>query len=167
MASNKHKTIEDTIDKASAHLRTAEEHLKSRVHYSEAVEAAQECVELSVKSILSLLGVAFSPSHEWKPDKEQFAKIAKQIQERHLLDKLEGQSLSYVVNLPRLLMLMNFWGQFYLISKYGFETGDLASAKKLFKQEEAELAVQHAGECLRAASKLRYLDAEKMAELLS
>ena len=159
--------IEGWIDKASNQLQAAREHLKSYTQYSEAIQASQECVELSVKSVFSLLGIAFSPSHGWAQDKKQFATIAEQIQKRHLIEKLTAQYLNHTVNLPRLLFLMNFWAQFYNTAKYGLEAGYLAPAKDLFKKEEAELAVQHAQECYTAASQLRYLPEDKMDTLLS
>lgn len=159
--------IEGWIDKASNQLQAARQHLKSYTQYSEVIQASQECVELSVKSVFSLLGIAFSPNHGWEQDKKQFATIAEQIQKRHLLYKLTSQYLDHTVNLPRLLFLMNFWAQFYNTAKYGLEAGYLAPAKDLFKKEEAELAVQHAQECCQAASHLRYLDEDKMAVLLS
>lgn len=166
MNKTRRKTIEGWIDKASNQLLAAREHLKS-FRYSEAIEAAQECVELSVKSILSLLDIKYSRSHEWAPNKKEFAGIAQQIQERQLLDKLAKQYLDQTIRLPRLLFLMNFWAQFYITAKYGFEAEHLASAHELFNKEEAELAVQHADECYRAASQLRYLNEDKLAALVS
>ncbi len=160
------KTIEGWIEKASNQLQAAREHLKSSYTCSEAIQAAQQCIELSVKSILSLLRVKYPKAHEWAADKEPFATIARQIQERKLLEKLASQHLDYTIPLPRLLLLMNFWGQFYLTSKYGFEVEYLASAQELFKLEEAKLAVQHAEECCRAASALRHYNNEKLAALL-
>ncbi len=160
------KTIEGWIDKASNQLQAAKEHLKSFYRCSEAMEAAQECVELSVKSVLSLLHVKHPPAHEWAPDKKAFAAIARQIQERQLLEKLASQHLDHTVPLPRLLLLMNFWGHFYLATKYGFDAEHFASAQDLFKPDEAKLAVQHAEECYRAASALRYHDRDKLAALL-
>jgi hypothetical protein len=62
---------------------------------------------------------------------------------------------------------MNFWAQFYITAKYGFEAEHLASARDLFNKAEAELAVQHADECFQAASQLRYLDENKLAALVS
>jgi HEPN domain-containing protein len=166
MNKTKRKTIEGWIDKASNQLLAAREHLKS-FRYSEAIEAAQECVELSVKSILSLLDIKYSRSHEWAPDRKEFASIAQQIQACQLLDKLAKQYLDHTIRLPRLLFLMNFWAQFYITAKYGFEAEHLASARDLFNKEETELAVQHADECYRAASQLRYLDEDKLAALVS
>jgi len=158
--------IEGWVDKAYNQLQAAREHAKSYTQYSEAIQAAQECVELSVKSVLSLLGITFSPSHGWEPDKKQFASIAEQIQKRRLIDKLTAQYFNHTVNLPRLLFLMNFWAQFYSTAKYGYEAGDLAPAKDLFGKGETELALQHAQECYAAASQLRYLPEDKMVALL-
>jgi hypothetical protein len=62
---------------------------------------------------------------------------------------------------------MNFWAQFYTIAKYGLEVGNLASAQDLFGKEEADLAVQHAEECYRAVSGLRYLSEDKLAAIVS
>ncbi len=167
MNKTKRKTIEGWIDKASNQCDAAREHFKSFVRWSEAIQAAQQCVELSVKSILSLLDVHYSRSHEWAPDKKEFAAIADQIQQHHLLERLVDQHLEYTVRLPRLLFLLNFWAQFYITAKYGFEAEQLASAQDLFQREEAELAVQHAEECLRAATHLRFLDGEKLSALVS
>jgi HEPN domain-containing protein len=167
MTKTKRKMIEGWIDKASNQLQAAKEHSKYSYRYSEAIEAAQECIELSVKSILSLLGVKFPPSHGWEQDKKQFAEIAAQIQEKQLIERLATQYLNHFVSLPRLLFLVNFWAQFYVTAKYGFEAGHLASAQDLFKKEEADLAAQHAQECYQAASYLRYLDEGKWNVLIS
>ena len=167
MTSTKRTTIEGWIDKASNQLQAAREHSKFPTQYSEAIQAAQECVELSVKSILSFLDVTFPPSHGWEQGKNQFAAIAEQIQKKQLMDRLTTQCLNHIVNLPRLLFVVNFWAQFYTTAKYGFEAGYLASAKDLFKREDAEIALQHAQECYQAASHLRYLSKQKMVALLS
>jgi HEPN domain-containing protein len=159
------KTIEGWIDKAFNHLQTAREHAKSGYRHSEAVQAAQECIELSVKSVLSLLGVNYPPAHQWSPESKPFEGIAQQIIQRQLLEKLAAQHLNHNVPLPRLLLLMNFWGHFYLPAKYGFEVAQLASAQDLFRLEDATLAVRHAEECHGAASALRYLDKDQIAAL--
>ena len=158
---SKRRMIEGWIDKAENQLKTAKDHLKSHYWCSESIEASQECVELSVKSVLSLLEIEYSLSHGW--NKEEFSRIAKQIQEKQLLDRLKAQNLYHSSRLPRLLLIANFWAQFYLPAKYGFETGNLAPAQDLFTVQEAELAAQHAEECYRAASELRYLGEDKLA----
>ena len=166
MNKSKRKTIEGWIDKASNHLQIAQKHLKPLSKYSESIEASQECIELSVKSILSFLDIKFSRSHEWEPNKKQFAAIAQQIQERRLLDRLEEQYLNHTIRLPRLLFLLNFWAQFYITAKYGFEAEYLASARDLFMKEEANLAVQHARECFQTASVLKNFDEDKLTAIL-
>lgn len=166
MNKTRRNTIEGWIEKASNQLQAAREHLEFG-RYSEAIEAAQECIELSVKSVLSLLDIQYTRSHGWAPDKKEFANIAQQIQDRQLLDKLSKQYLDYTVRLPRLLFLMYFWAQFYIVAKYGFEAEYLASARDLFGKEEAELAVWHAVECYQAASQLRYLDEDRLSALVS
>ena len=157
---DKRRIAEGWIEKAGNQLQAAKEHLKSHTRYSEAVQASQECVELSVKSILALLGVEYPSTHGW--DREQFSKIAKQVRDGQLMEKLSTQNLSYAIRLPRLLLLANFWSQFYLPAKYGFEAGYLAPAQDLFDKQEAELAAQHAEECWRAALELRYLPQNKL-----
>lgn len=165
MNDRKRKTIEGWIDKAATQLDTAKKHLKSHCHYSESVEASQECVELSVKSVLSILGIEFPRSHSW--DSKSLSKIAGQIVQKQILKKIEEQNLYQCSRLPRLLHLTNFWAQFYLTAKYGMEAGHLASAQELFEMEDAKLAVHHAEECYRAASELRHLSKNKLAAVMS
>jgi len=107
MAKSERKAIEGWIDKAGYQLQAAQDHLKSYYRYSEAIEAAQECVELSVKSILSLLGVEYKLKHKW--DRDEFGDIAKQIKQGELLDRLAEENLYYCSRLPRLLLLANLW----------------------------------------------------------
>jgi HEPN domain-containing protein len=157
--------IEGWIDKASHQLQSAKEHLNSGYRHSESVECSQECIELSAKSILSLLEIEYPPKHGW--DRNQLASIAKQICDRGLLEKLAAQGLYYSRRLGRLLLQSKLWAHFYLEAKYGLEAGDLAPAKDLFEKREAELAVAHAEECYNAASELRYLDEGKLAAIVS
>src|SRR6266852_4184588 len=111
MVTDKRRIVEGWIDKAGNQLQVAKEHLKSYYRYSEAVQASQECVELSVKAVLSLLDVEYAPNHGW--DKTQFSKIAEQIHARQVNEKLRAKHLGHI-RLPRLLLLTNFWSQFYL-----------------------------------------------------
>jgi HEPN domain-containing protein len=160
----KRKTLEGWIDTACTQLRSARDHLGSRRRYAACIEAAQECIELSVKAVLSLLAIEFEPRHAWNGD--ELASIAEQIQRRHLLETLKEQHLDHCAHLPRLLLLMNLWGPFYVPAKYGFEAGHLAPAEDLCGEGEAELALQHAAECHAAASELRHLSEERLAALL-
>jgi HEPN domain-containing protein len=159
------RIIEGWIDKASNQLQIARQLLESRIRWSETVEAAQESIELSVKSILALLRVEFPLTHGW--NNEALTRIADQIQKRQLLSKLREQSnLYWAARLPRLLLLTNFWAQFYLSAKYGIEAGRLAPPQDLFEEGEAKLAVQHAEECYRAVPGLRHLNEDKLAALM-
>jgi HEPN domain-containing protein len=160
----KKKTIEGWIDKASNHLYTAKDHVKSYDRVSDSVQASQVCVELSVKAILTMLKIPFPLSHGWKRD--QLAEIAKHIKDRGLLERLASQHHAYIVPLPRLLFRVNFWSQFYLEAKYGFEAAHLASAQALFEKEDAELAIKHADDCLRAARHVLYLPEDQLAALV-
>jgi hypothetical protein len=155
MNKTKRKTIEGWIDKATNQLAAAGVHVKAVGQYSEATQAAQQCVELSVKSILSLLDIRFSKSHEWAPDKKEFSAITEQLQQRCLLDGLADQHLDYTLRLPRLLFLLNFWAQFYITAKYGFEATHLASAKDLFEKDEGEPAIRRADEPAASAFHFR------------
>lgn len=164
MATNKRRIVEGWIDKGGNQLQVARDHLKSYYRYSEAVQASQECVELSVKAVLSLLGVEYASSHGW--DKAQFSTIAEQIHARKLVERLTAKNLSHTIRLPRLLLLANFWNHFYLPAKYGFEAGYLAPPQELFDKQDAELAVQHAEECWRAATQLRYLPEDELVTIM-
>ena len=166
MDKNKRRTIDGWVDKAGKQLETAKQHL-SLAHHSEAVQAAQECIELSVKAILSYLEIAYPPSHKWKQDKDQFNSLAKQIKDRKILDKLEQLYMAFTVPLPRLIFLMNFWGESYNVAKYGFEAEHLASAGDIFKVKEAELASLNAEECHNAAVTIQMLSDENLEALLS
>jgi HEPN domain-containing protein len=162
MDEGKRRLAEAWVEKASTHLQTAVGFRKTGVNYSDAVQAAQVCVELSVKAILAYLEVDFPKTHGW--DKEKLSRIAEQLQKRTTLDKLSVQHIN--IQLPRLLFLANFWDQFYLQSKYGMEAGYLASAQDLFGRVEAEIAVNHAEECNRAATWIRFLPEDQLEAIL-
>ena len=163
MDESKCNLIDGWLNKASSHLQTAREHVKSYSRISEAIQAAQVCVELSVKAVLTILEIDFPPSHGW--DAKQLRPIAEQIDKRNLLARLKEQCLGHI-RLPRLLILVNFWEQFYIQAKYGFEAGNLAPAQDLFDKAEADLAVAHAAECWHLANHLRFVPEEKLAAIL-
>lgn len=152
---------EGWIEKARNQLQTAQDHLKSYM-LSECVQASQQCTELSVKSILLFLGMEYGSTHSL--DQQQLTRVAKQMEDRGVLEKLSGHSLGHI-RLPRLLFLSNFWAQFYLIAKYGFQSGYLAPAKDLFDRAEAALSVEHANECLNTALQFNALDDRALVAL--
>ena len=153
------RTIEDWIDKAGNCLQTAQGFSENRYRYPESIQQCQECVELSVKGILVLLGIEYPRTHGW--NKEQLAKIAEQIHKRRILERIEAQNPYLASKLPRLLFLANFWAQFYLEAKYGIEPFYLASAQNLFDKPEVDAALAHARECHNAALNFKGLDMER------
>ena len=146
--------IDDNIQQACRKLSSAKENLNSR-KYVDAIQSSQFCIELSVKSILMLLEITFPKAHQWDFDKKPFTCIAQQIKKKKIISKLNEKNLIYSIPLPRFLFIMNFWGRFYLVAKYGFEEEFLASAERLLGQDEAEMATKHADECYRAVSELQ------------
>ena len=164
MDSNKHKLILGWIEKAGNHLQIAKEHLKSHSRCTESIEASQICIELSVKSILSFLNIQFPRRHGW--NQEDISKIAKQIKYKNLISILKEQNYYWCSRLPRLIFIANFWSQFYLPAKYGFEAEYFAPPQDLFEIQEAEFAIKHADECFRAVNELRYLNVDDLNKLL-
>jgi HEPN domain-containing protein len=164
MDASKRKMIEGWKRKAENNLDMARSQLKL-YHYSESIQASQLCIELAVKAILCLLEIKFPASHEWKPDSKSFDQIAIQIHDRKLIEKLAPYN--YAVRLPRLLFLLNFWAQFYLTVKYGYEKGYLASAQEIFViSEDAQLAIKHAEECHYAVNYLFNLNEDQLAKIM-
>lgn len=162
MNPNKTKTIEGWIDKAGNYKQEAEDQLKSQVYYSESIQSSQQCIELSVKAMLVMMNIQFSKSHGW--NEKQMESIAEQILKQQIIEKLEEKHMNYI-NLPRLIFLCNFWSQFYIQSKYGFESGFLASARDLFKKQDAELALEHASECYNSVNQFKIYGEEIIKEL--
>jgi hypothetical protein len=119
-------------------------------------------VELSVKALLTILEIDFPQSHGW--NEKQLRQIAEQIGKRQLLARFKEQSMP--IRLPRLLVLVNLWEQFYIQAKYGIEAGNLAPAQDLFERSDAELAISHAQESLNHATELRFAPEEKLAAIL-
>jgi HEPN domain-containing protein len=157
------KIVEGWFSKAQIHLRTATSYLNSHTQWSEAIEAAQESIELSVKCVLSSLEINYSLTHGW--DNDALRKIAEQIKKRHLIENICSQGLYLTAHLPRIILLANLWSHFYLTAKYGMEQGKLAPPQELFKEKEAKLAIEHADECLHAASEIIYLDPQKLSAI--
>lgn len=165
MEINRRKMAEGWVEQASTHLWTAKERVNSYSTIAESIQAAQHCIELSVKAFLMLLDLDFNKSHGWS--EKQLSTLAEQINKRGLLEKLRTTDIGCPINLPRLCFLVNFWSEFYLLAKYGMEAGNLATPRELFEKAEAELAIRHAEECLNAASAIRYLPEEQMHRLIT
>jgi len=156
MDDNKLKTIDGWIKKASNKLNAARDLIKTGTQYSEVIQASQESIEFSVKSVLSLLEIDFSPKHGWDLNSNQLTEMIKKIHSKNINKLLANKYLENVVRLPRLLFLINFWSQFYIASKYGISKEYFASAEELFEKAESELSIKHAEECYWAVTNLRH-----------
>lgn len=110
------------------------------LHYPESISASMECIEFSMKAIFLLLQEKYPKRHEFK-DKE-FIKVLEKVPK-----KLEHY------NFPRLFLLSKFWSSMYTIAKYGQEEFGVGP-EKLFRKDEAGLALKHAEECKFAVNRL-------------
>ena len=129
---------ESWLNRADDKVKEAEVQLNQKYNYSVSVSASQECIELSIKAVFSIAGVEFTKEHKIK--EEEFKK---------LLDKIP-QDLNNIYNYPRIYLLSEFWSYFYITAKYGLEKLKIGS-DKIFKKEEADLALKHARECHNAS----------------
>ncbi|MDI6813773.1 MAG: HEPN domain-containing protein [Desulfitobacteriaceae bacterium] len=126
---------ESFLKRAYKKLGEAEGYLKPAVsNCPESISASQECIELSVKAMFLLL-MAEYPKRHWFKD-EEFEALLEKVPEklRHL-------------DFPRLFLYSKFWMGFYETAKYGDEKLGVGP-ERLFRKEEAELALRHARECL-------------------
>ena len=130
---------ESWLRRANNKLEDARNQLKEKYNYSESISASQECIELTIKAIFSMVGIKFAKDHKIK--EEEF---------KTLLDKIP-QELKNIYNYPRIYLLSEFWSYFYLTAKYGLEKLKIGS-DKLFTDKEANLALEHANECYHASN---------------
>ena len=127
---------ESYIRRASNKLDDAKAQLK-KFNYAESVSASQESTEFSVKTLFLSLDVPFPPKHK-----------IKEMKFKEAMQKLTPMETN-IYSFPKVLLMARFWSEFYEVAKYGFEELGIGS-DKLFGKAEAQLAVEHAGECYRA-----------------
>ena len=132
---------ESWLRRANNKLDEARNQLQQKFNYPESVSASQECIELSIKAMFSVIGVEFTKEHQIK--EEEFKK---------LLEKIPQDSKN-IYNYPRIFLLSEFWSYFYITAKYGLETLKIGS-DNLFTDKEANLALKHAEECYFATNGL-------------
>ncbi len=149
------KMIDGWILNAGNKLNLAKELIKNRNQYSDVIQASQESIEFSVKSILLLLDIKFPQTHGWDLDSNEITDIIKKIKDKHINELLEKLYLQHLVRLPRFLFLINFWSKFYIAAKYGISKEYFAPANELFGKEESDLSIKHADECHWAVVNLR------------
>ncbi len=160
MARDKYRLVEAWLGTASLNLRTANERASTE-NWAESIQAAYDCIDLSAKSTLALLDVEYPQDHRWTYN--GMSGIAKQVRQRGLLARLDANR----IDLPRLLLVANFWGQFFLPVKYGYDSYFLAPPQDLFGEAEAKLAQQHALEAYGTATNLAALSDRNMESILA
>jgi len=144
---------ENLLRKAEVSLSQAKEGLKRYTSsYSSIIANCQNAIELSTKAIFKLVGLEFPRSHQLLfEQKKEGKKIRESV--KKLLQSNFPKYFAYKEELPRVIFLTYFWGQFYTIAKYGIDELNLPP-DELFKKEDAELAVSHAELCVRVANEL-------------
>lgn len=130
--------------RSASNLRRQADTLKSYAP-AESVALSQRSIELSVKSMFTILDVTYYEGRkEHKFSEKLFGNLMSQFPPDLEYDRSR---------LPRLLLLEQFWAEFRSVAHYGFETLRVPQGK-LFETAEAELASKHAEECYNAANRL-------------
>ena len=132
--------IDGFMQDAGSKLMDAERLTKISRH-AEAVQRAQEAIELYAKSVFLLVGQAYPRRHEFT--EEEFLAV---------IDEVPAE-LKYL-RFPRLYLLHRFWAAFYTTSKYGYEALETPPSA-VFGSDEAKLAIIHGREWQNAAIRLR------------
>jgi HEPN domain-containing protein len=122
--------------KTAEGLRTAAETALSRARilreksdFGGAIEAAQHCIELSVKSILSRCDIHYSPKHD----------VGSELPK--VLKKLEGTSEQLKVSISRSQWIIKMWEWANSTSVYG--TAETKPCE-LFHDADANTAISYA-----------------------
>jgi hypothetical protein len=135
------KAAEGLIDEA-AHLLTRAENLVKSYDYNGAIEAAQHCIELSVKSQYRLVGLKPPRTHL-----ERFPKkgLGEENPLEMVAERLDGIEDYLMVWLGKTSWIGRMWAWAHDTSLYGCL--DLPSSK-LFDQKDASVAIEYAHEAL-------------------
>ena len=142
----------DLIRKAKDHLSTAKEGIKKiLISHSNIIVECQAAIELSTKAVFKLMGVEFPRKHQLLFKHEGKEKIYDEV--KKLLNKVFPKNFVYKEDIPRMVFLTYFWNYFYTLAKYGIEELNL-SPDRLFREEDAKLALGHAELCVRIADNL-------------
>jgi len=141
------------IDKAEKLLSKAEEELKEHSpSYSNVIADCQTAIELSAKAVFKIMGLDFPKEHQLLFERGKKGEEVKKVT-KELLSKEFPEYFAYKEELPRLIFLTYFWYRFYTIAKYGIDELNIPP-DKLFKKEDAELAVNHAKRCVDIVNNL-------------
>jgi len=130
---------ESFLERSRKKLWEAEDYSK-KANYAESISASQESIELSVKAIFLLMQERY-PKRHWFKD-EEF---------ETLFDRLPKELDA--IRFRRAFLHSKFWSDYYGLAKYGDEKLGIGP-EKLFRREDAELALVHARECRDVAREL-------------
>ena len=142
----------DLVRKAKDHLLTAKEGAeKLSMSHSNIIAECQAAIELSTKAVFKLMELDFPRKHQLLFRREEEGKIYEET--KKLLNKEFPRYFAYKDDVPRMVFLTYFWSEFYTLAKYGIEELNL-SPDRLFKEEDARLALKHAELCVDIADSL-------------
>jgi HEPN domain-containing protein len=142
------RLAEDYVNRARVKLEEARRQMQS-IQYDTCISASQECIELSVKGIFLMLLGDYQPQHE-----------ARESEFKRMLSSTPD-GIGHI-DFARIWMVNKFWATFYTTAKYGNKQLGV-SAARLFRKEDAELALKHADDVYTAASTIRYWRLTSMA----
>ncbi len=131
---------ESFLTRARHELEDAKSH-HSSLHYAESITSSGQCIEFSLKAVFLLLEEEYPKRHSFTDDEAE-----------KLLQRVPKELEYY--DFPRLFLFSKLWSNFHTLAKYGDEKLGIG-AEKLFKKEEADLALHHANKCLQAGERLR------------
>ncbi len=127
---------EEYREEGAKKLQIARNHLKN-FEYVEAIQAAQASCEKSMKAIYGFLGKQYTMKHELV--EEEYKEVLKYIP--------EGLVFS---DYGRLFEISQVWARWRTSFNYGNQKLGV-SARMIFREHEAKLAIQHAEECRMGA----------------
>ncbi|NVM55472.1 MAG: HEPN domain-containing protein [Candidatus Helarchaeota archaeon] len=132
----------DFLSRANRKLEEAKNHLEKHA-FPESISTSQECLELSIKALFLSFSKAYPSKH---PHEKEF--------ENAFIDLIRNipSDLKYE-NFPRMLFLCQLWSHLCTKAKYGYKKAKVGPTK-LFEQLEAQLALNHANECLTVARRV-------------
>jgi HEPN domain-containing protein len=112
-----------------AYLRS--QNLSKMFDYNGAIEAAQHCIELSVKALIRLVGLEYPKKHDPSAQLEE------------VIGRLNGLEDYNKVSIARAKWISTMWEWAHSTSIYGSLN---VPASKLFKEKDAKNAIEYASE---------------------
>jgi hypothetical protein len=111
--------------------------------HTHAIQDPQECIELYTKSMFKLLGIEFPEQHGLSFKEDKVNSFINNAYNEH-------PDFEYLDNLPRVIILTNFWEAFYSVGKYGSQDLNIRP-QDIIGIEDIKLAIHHAQYCGKTA----------------